>query len=93
MPSPQTPYELGSITKTFTGLLLADAWSAASCALDDRLADHLPELGGTPAGDITLEQLATHTPACRAFRRRVIAGSPDRGRRQPESVRGLGRHE
>ena len=43
-PTAQTPFELGSITKTFTGLLLADAVERGELALDDQLADHLPEL-------------------------------------------------
>ena len=50
-PTAQTPFELGSITKTFTGLLLADAVERGELALDDQLADHLPELRGTPAGE------------------------------------------
>src|SRR4051794_38146045 len=37
-PGPQTPYELGSITKTFTGMLLADAISRKEMAQGDRLA-------------------------------------------------------
>ena len=61
LPSPQTPYELGSITKTFTGMLLADAVQRGEMAVEDRLAKHLPELSGTPAGDVSLYELATHS--------------------------------
>lgn len=60
-PTPDTPFELGSITKTFTGHLLAIAVERGEMALDDPLARHLPELEGTPAGAATLQQLATHT--------------------------------
>lgn len=53
-------YELGSITKTFDGLLLADAVERGEVHLDGRLETYLPELAGTAAGDVTLEELATH---------------------------------
>lgn len=60
-PTPQTTFELGSITKTFTGLLLADGVQRGELRLDAPVSDYLPELAGTPAGAATLEQLATHT--------------------------------
>ncbi|HLL63591.1 MAG TPA: serine hydrolase domain-containing protein [Propionibacteriaceae bacterium] len=60
-PSPRTPYELGSVTKTFTGLLLADAVQRGEMAVEDPLSTHLTELAGTPAGDVTLFELATHS--------------------------------
>ena len=59
-PTPQTPFELGSITKTMTGMLLADAVQRGEMRLDAPVSDYLPELAGTPAGAATLEQLATH---------------------------------
>ncbi|HEY5784551.1 MAG TPA: serine hydrolase domain-containing protein [Microlunatus sp.] len=59
-PTPQTPFELGSITKTMTGLLLADAVRRGDMRFDAPVSDYLPELAGTPAGAATLEQLATH---------------------------------
>lgn len=60
-PTPQTPYELGSITKTFTGMLLADAVTRKEVQLDDPVASYLTELASTPAGGATLRELATHT--------------------------------
>lgn len=60
-PTPQTPYELGSITKTFTGMLLADAVQRCEVQLTDPVAAYLTELGSTAAGASTLQQLATHT--------------------------------
>lgn len=59
-PTPQTPFELGSVTKTMTGLLLADAVERGEMRLDAPVSDYLPELVGTAAGAATLEQLATH---------------------------------
>lgn len=60
-PTPQTPYELGSITKTFTGMLLADAVTRKEVELDDPVASYLTELASTPAGGATLRELSTHT--------------------------------
>lgn len=54
-------YELGSITKTFTGALLALAIERGEVRAQDALADHLPELTGTPAGAVTLGSLAQHS--------------------------------
>lgn len=66
-PSPDTPFELGSITKTFTAALLADAVRRGEVRLDDAVSARLPELAGTPAGASTLRELATHTAGLPAF--------------------------
>ena len=52
-------FELGSITKAVTGLLLADAVVRGEVTLDTPLAECLP--GARPRAPMTLEQLATHT--------------------------------
>lgn len=60
-PAPDTVFELGSITKTFTGALFADAIERGEVGADDRLAEHLPQLEGTAAGDTTLASLSQHS--------------------------------
>lgn len=55
----ETVFEIGSITKTMTGALLAEAVERGEVALDDLLGDHLP-LGDAPAGGVTLRSLASH---------------------------------
>ena len=55
-----TPMEIGSITKTFTGQLLADAIARGEVKASDPLSTHLPELAATPAGEATLEEVASH---------------------------------
>ena len=55
-----TPMEIGSITKTFSGQLLADAVARGEVKASDPLSTHLPELAGTPAGEATLEEVASH---------------------------------
>jgi CubicO group peptidase (beta-lactamase class C family) len=61
-PSPGEPpvFEIGSLTKPLTGALLADMYRRGEVDLGDRLADHLPHAVAWPAGQATLEQLATH---------------------------------
>lgn len=57
-------YEIGSITKTFTGLLLAQAVKQHKLTLDTAVQDHLPNdvnLEDSEARPITFKQLSTHT--------------------------------
>ncbi len=55
-------FEIGSITKVFTGLLLAHAVIDGKLGLDDTLARRLPVKFAYPeTGAVTLKQLATHT--------------------------------
>ena len=63
-PDERTVYEIGSITKAFTGTLLADMHLRGMLDYDDLLQKHLPETitapskGGSP---IKLVHLASHT--------------------------------
>lgn len=59
-PDQGTHWELGSITKTFSGHVLADAVQRGEVALTDPVDRHLPELTGSAVGSVTLEELATH---------------------------------
>jgi CubicO group peptidase (beta-lactamase class C family) len=59
-----TVFEIGSVTKTFTGLLLQDMVERVQMKLDDPVAKYLPESVKMPTRngkEITLLQLATHT--------------------------------
>lgn len=59
-----TLFEIGSITKVFTGILLADAVLKGKATLDDPVSKHLPAdllPAGSPLHGITLLDLATHT--------------------------------
>jgi D-alanyl-D-alanine-carboxypeptidase/D-alanyl-D-alanine-endopeptidase len=56
-------FEIGSVTKVFTSLLLAIAVRRGEVALDDALSEHLPLGSHVPRrgnADITLLHLATH---------------------------------
>src|SRR3954466_4252776 len=62
----ETVYEIGSITKVFTSLLLADAVQRHEVALTDPVAEFLPDAAKMPERGgraITLQDLATHTSA------------------------------
>lgn len=63
-PTAQTIYEIGSVSKVFTGLLLADAVQRGLVALDDPVQKHLPEGVTMPTFDgkpVLLWHLSTHT--------------------------------
>ena len=54
-------YQIGSVTKVFTGLLLAREVVEGALSLDQPVSDLLPELAAVPAGSATLGSLASHT--------------------------------
>lgn len=63
-PDDRTLYEIGSISKVFTSLLLAEAVVRGELTLDTTLAELLPpgvELPNGAAKRITVRMLATHT--------------------------------
>jgi CubicO group peptidase (beta-lactamase class C family) len=63
-PNNQTVFEIGSITKTFTGALLAIAQMEGRIDLTDKIAPHLPEgviPPGSPLSSITFLDLAAHS--------------------------------
>lgn len=55
----QTEYEIGSVTKTFTALLFADAIARGEVAADSKVKDFLP-LEGSEIGEASLADLASH---------------------------------
>jgi D-alanyl-D-alanine-carboxypeptidase/D-alanyl-D-alanine-endopeptidase len=62
VPAGQVLFEIGSVTKVFTGILLADAVTDGRLGLDDTLAQRLPvKFAHSATGAVTLKQLATHT--------------------------------
>jgi CubicO group peptidase (beta-lactamase class C family) len=70
LPDDKTVYEIGSITKTFTGILLAQAVLDKKIQLDDDIRKHLPEkypnleFKGQP---ILIKHLANHTSGLASF--------------------------
>jgi D-alanyl-D-alanine-carboxypeptidase/D-alanyl-D-alanine-endopeptidase len=63
-PDGDTIYEIGSVSKAFTGVLLADLVLCGRVKLEDPLQKYLPATAKTDLKNptnITFEQLATHT--------------------------------
>jgi serine-type D-Ala-D-Ala carboxypeptidase/endopeptidase len=63
LPNGSTIFEIGSVTKVFTGLLLADLVEQGLVGLDDPLAGHLPawvRVPGRGGRQVTLGDLASH---------------------------------
>ena len=61
-PGPHTLFQIGSVTKVFTSLLLADLVVAGYVRLDQPVSDLLPDVEVPMLGrPITLRDLATHT--------------------------------
>lgn len=58
--TPDTLFELGSISKIFNVTLAALAEERGKVSLDAPVSNYLPSLQGTPAGGLTLMDLATH---------------------------------
>jgi CubicO group peptidase (beta-lactamase class C family) len=64
VPDRDSVFEIGSVTKAFTGILLADRVKGGVVRLDDPVQKHLPDGYTVPRRDdrdITLLHLATHT--------------------------------
>jgi serine-type D-Ala-D-Ala carboxypeptidase/endopeptidase len=63
-PDADTVYEIGSVSKVFTGVLLADRVQQGLMSLDDPAQKYLPQSVKMPTAQgqpITLKHLATHT--------------------------------
>ncbi|MBY4793801.1 class C beta-lactamase [Burkholderia multivorans] len=56
-----TLFEIGSVSKTLTATLAADAQEGGELSLSDPVARYVPALNGKPAGALTLLELGTHT--------------------------------
>ncbi len=75
-PDEDVQYRIGSITKTFTAVLVLRLRAEGLLSLADRLDRHLPELPGT-VGEVTIAQLLTHTAGLAAEQPGPwIAGTP-----------------
>lgn len=60
-PNGNTLYEIGSISKVFTGIVLASLVNEGIVKFDDPISKYVTELADAPTGNITLIELSTHT--------------------------------
>jgi len=76
-----TVFEIGSVTKTFTTLLLQDSAGRGEVKLEDSISDYLPKSVRCPTyggKEITLVQLATHTSGLPEFPNNLSPGDGNR---------------
>ncbi len=59
--TPDTPFVIGSISKSFTALAVMQLVEAGEVDLDADLSQYLEGFAGAPAGVITIRQLLSHT--------------------------------
>ena len=79
--SPQTIYDLASLTKPLvTGLLCARRIEAGELTPDSAVANYLPEFDRTDKQAITVRQLLTHTSGLPAWRPLYILAEGERDR-------------
>lgn len=75
-----TVFEIGSVTKVFTSLLLADMARRGEVAIDDPVAKYLPAGVTVPVRGtavITLQDLATHTSGLPRLPANLVVTNPD----------------
>lgn len=84
-PDAITMFEIGSITKVFTALLLADMAREGMVGLEDELAAYLPGVAVPRRGGraIRLVDLATHTSGMPSVPREISLGALGSRRRNP----------
>ncbi len=59
--TPDTPFRIGSITKSFTALAIMQLTEQGQIDLDAGLENYLDAFRGRPSGAITIRQLLSHT--------------------------------
>jgi CubicO group peptidase (beta-lactamase class C family) len=57
----ETRFEIGSITKALTGMLLADAVERGEISMESKMSTILDNCSGSEFGSITVKELCTHT--------------------------------
>lgn len=73
---PRDSLEIGSVSKTFTGILLHLAEAEKRLGVDQRLEEILPVLRGSDAGGVTLRELGTHESGLPSFPYGVAVRDP-----------------
>jgi beta-lactamase class C len=64
---PQTLFEIGSVSKTFTATLASYAQQQGKLSWNDRVSKHCPALRGSQLDQVSLLNLATHTSGLPLF--------------------------
>ncbi len=59
--TPDTPFVIGSVSKSFTAMAVMTLVEAGQVDLDAPISDYLGGFRGRPSGEITIRQLLSHT--------------------------------
>lgn len=65
--TPDTAFNTGSVSKSFTALAVMQLVEAGKVGLDTEVSHYLPVFSGQPAGAITIRQLLSHTSGLSTF--------------------------
>jgi CubicO group peptidase (beta-lactamase class C family) len=65
--TPSTRFEIGSISKALTGMVIADGVRRGELVLNSPAARYLPALAGSPVGAVSLQDLVTHRSGLAQF--------------------------
>ncbi|PRQ03204.1 serine hydrolase domain-containing protein [Enhygromyxa salina] len=68
---PETPFVIGSISKSFTAVAVMQLAEAGKLSLDDPISRHLPAFADKPSGAITIRRLLSHTSGFSTFQGHV----------------------
>ena len=94
----ETRFEIGSITKALTGMLLADAVERGEVSMESKISTILNNSSDSEFGSITVKELCTHTSGLprlprnhltfvRAMQFLVLGSDPYRGSTSSEVLR------
>lgn len=76
--TPNTPFLIGSISKSFTALAVMQLVEADHVDLDGEVSEYLDDFSGRPGGAITLRQLLGHTSGFSTGQGNASHGDSDR---------------
>ena len=74
--TPDTPFLIGSISKSFTALAVMQLAEAGRLSLHDPISRYLPAFAGRPSGAITIRQFLSHTSGFSTFQGLVSGPEP-----------------
>jgi CubicO group peptidase (beta-lactamase class C family) len=77
---PDTPFLIGSISKSFTAIAVMQLVEAGQLSLDDPLSRHLPAFVEQPAGAITIRQLLSHTSGYSTYQGNILYDDDSTGK-------------
>jgi len=74
--APDTPFVIGSISKSFTALAVMQLAEAGKLSLDDPISRHLPAFADNSSSAITIRQLLSHTSGFSTFQGLSLGWEP-----------------